>query len=112
MTANDSEPHKVLVARFWREFGWLAIDRTKVFVSCELVQLETIRDAHEKIVDGFRDMTGEAVLFFVDMLPKANWAHRCAYVAVQPSGDSIFVSHRWPPSRSIDMTRMRRPDAL
>lgn len=78
-------------------------------ISASLVAVDSsdVRDAHNRYVLPFDDdgerWTGEAVLFFVDCHPRANWAHDCTYVFIFADGRAYAWPHKWPPCESVEM---------
>ncbi len=78
----------------------------EVSVSRAVIDSSDVCDAHNRYVLPYDDnekWSGDAVLFFVDWHPRANWAHDCTYVFVFADGRAYAWPHKWPPSDETEM---------
>lgn len=92
------------IEQFRRQF--IVPQGAEVSVSRETIDSSDVRDAHNRYVlpyDEGEKWTGEAVLFFVDCHPRANWAHDCTYVFIFADGRAYWWPRKWPPSETIEM---------
>lgn len=93
------------IEQFRRQF--IVPKGADVSVSRDEIDSSDVRDAHNRYVLPFDDdgerWTGEAVLFFVDCHPRANWAHDCTYVFIFADGRAYAWPHKWPPCESVEM---------
>lgn len=107
------EPSRQVQNRFWNEYGARVTPDQSVFVAEGVVPLDLVLDLHDRPLPALGDLReGDAWLFFVDIVPEANWGHPCAYVLFFPSGESRRIEHRWPPSESIRLIPLARPPSL
>jgi hypothetical protein len=56
-------------------------------------------------------LSKDTYLFFADIEPEANWAHRCAYSIIRATGARSFHIAEWPPSPFLldNMVQVKRP---
>lgn len=58
---------------------------------------QDIRDVMGEAIDVAPDW--EALVFFIDLNPDANWAHECMYLFIDTlSNQYAFCKAEWPPS--------------
>jgi hypothetical protein len=94
---------------FWEKVGARIEPQQEVFVAEGAVLLEAVLDLHDHVPPGFEGRTGLAWLFFIDLVPPANWSHPCAYVVVRLEEEPLWLEHRWPPSEAIRLVPLPRP---
>ncbi len=97
---------------FWEKVGARVEPQHEVSVAEGPVRIEAVLDLHDQIPPGLAGRTGQAWLFFIDLVPLANWSHPCAYVLVRLDEEPLWIEHRWPPSEAIRLVPLPRPPSL
>lgn len=95
------------IDRFRRDF--IVPKGAIISVSLAVIDSSEVRDINNRHVLPYDDgekWTGDAVLFFVDWHPRANWSHDCTYVFIFADGRAYAWPHKWPPRDEIEMDVM------
>ena len=96
-------------ARFWEHQGSQIGPLAQVW-ALGIHKASALRDARGALVGGSLSDLGESWMFFVDPTPEANWAHPCAYVAIDVVNGRISqVQWLWPPADGVMMDRIECP---
>jgi hypothetical protein len=89
---------------FLKKFGETLKDEDEVLISKSYVRAETVSDSHHRKIKGFEDLSGDAILFFIDHRPQANLGHPCTYVLFMlREGKFHQAAHNMLPAIEIEL---------
>jgi hypothetical protein len=95
-------PSEDIVDFFWETYSDKVSTNNTILVSKTKLKSEEIKDIYGHTFDTINIPT-YSYLFFVDLFPEANWAHKCAYVFISKNKEFVWLDAEWPPHDSIKL---------